>query len=374
MVNVNTVTVSLRRVVDDSYTVSVGSGLLSAPADRLGPLRLPRRVAVVSDETVFRLHGAAFVDALAAAGFDVAVKAVFPAGESSKTRETKAWVEDRLLEARLGRDSWIAALGGGVVGDLAGFTAATYLRGIPFVQFPTTLLAMADSSVGGKTGIDTVHGKNLVGAFWQPKAVIADVDLLQTLSDEHFREGLAETIKHAVIADADFLAHLERALPQIVAREAAALIPIVVRNCEIKAGVVEADEREGDLRKILNYGHTLGHALEAAAEYALLHGACVSLGMRYEGRLARELGLWSEADAQRVEALLDAAGFAKLDALDVSSDILVELTAGDKKARGGKAEYVLPEKPGAMHRGADGYGLAVDAAVVTKVLRGIRGR
>lgn len=372
--SLRTLSVNLSRTVDDSYSITVGEGALGRLGELLAPLKLPRRVAVVSDAVVFGLHGAKLRGALAAAGFEVAVEAVFPAGEAQKTRDTKAWIEDRLLDAKLGRDAWIAAFGGGVVGDMAGYTAATYLRGIAFVQFPTTLLAMVDSSVGGKTGVDTPHGKNLIGAFWQPRAVVADLALLATLPPQEFRAGSAEIIKHAVIADAEFLARLERDWEAFAARRGDVVADVVARNCAIKAGVVERDERESDLRKILNYGHTLGHAVETAADYTLLHGDCVAIGMRYEGRLAATLGLWSAADAARVERLLDAAGFAAADALAAGSDELVRLTYADKKARAGRVEYVFPAAAGVMHRGAGGYGVAVADGEVLPVLRELRGR
>jgi 3-dehydroquinate synthase len=364
--------VSLVRSADDSYDIHVGAGLLGA----LRPLlpALPRQVAVVSDSNVHALYGAALRAGLEAAGFAVAVEAVFPAGEQHKTRDTKARVEDHLLEAKLGRDAWIAALGGGVTGDLAGYTAATYLRGIPFVQFPTTLLAMVDSSVGGKTGVDTPHGKNLVGAFWQPRAVVADVSVLRTLPAEQVRAGLAEVIKHGVIADATFFARLEREWDAVAAGHGDVVASIVRANCAIKAAVVERDERESDLRKILNFGHTLGHAVETAADYALLHGDCVAIGMRYEARLAVRLGLLAEADGARLERLLDRAGFAPADTLAATNEALVALTRQDKKARDGHVEYVFPSRLGAMASGERGFGIRVADADVLAVLQDARRR
>ncbi len=372
--SVETVDVSLRKAVDDSYRITVGPALLERAAGLLQDRKLPKRVAIVSDTGVYPLYGQTLRRALEAGGYEVAAEAVFEAGEASKTRTTKAWIEDRLLDARLGRDAWIAALGGGVVGDMAGFVAATYLRGIPFVQFPTTLLAMVDSSVGGKTGLDTPHGKNLVGAFWQPRAVIADVGLLGSLPADQFLAGLAESVKHAVIADAELFAFMRVEWERILARDPGVLQVLVARNCAIKARVVEQDEREGDLRKILNYGHTLGHAVETAADYAELHGMCVALGMIYEGRLAERLGLWSSGERQEVEAFLRQAGYPAVDTLAADSEILIRLTQADKKAREGKVEYVLPQRLGAMHRGERGYGVRVDDAEVLAVLREIRGR
>jgi 3-dehydroquinate synthase len=366
--------VTLRRTVDDSYPIFIGDGLFSRLGSLLRDRGLPKRVALVSDTSVFALHGPALRDALAAAGFAVAVEAVFPAGEEHKTRETKAWIEDRLLETKLGRDTWVAALGGGVVGDMAGYTAATYLRGIPFVQFPTTLLAMVDSSVGGKTGLDTPHGKNLIGAFWQPRAVIADLRMLATLPPVQVQAGLAEVIKHAVIADPEFFDYLQAVWPQVARLDPAVMGKIVHRNCAIKAGVVEKDERESDLRKILNFGHTLGHALETAADYRLLHGTCVAIGMRYEAELAAALGLLAASDVKRIQALLDQAGFPAVDDVEVSAAQLVELTKSDKKARGGHVEYVFPKQIGAMAQGERGYGIRVGDEQALPLLERIRGR
>lgn len=368
------VSVSLRKEQDDSYVIHVGPGLLGDLSSRLAPLSLPRRVAIVSDKTVWSHYGAALKQALEDAGFQVAAEAVVEPGEQHKTRETKGWIEDQLLAARLGRDTWIAALGGGVVGDMAGFTAATYLRGVPFVQFPTTLLAMVDSSVGGKTGLDTPAGKNLIGAFWQPRSVIADIATLQSLPDDQYQSGLAEVIKHAVIADEALFAFLVAHWEAVSRRDADVLLDVVAWNCRIKASVVEADERESNLRKILNFGHTLGHALETAADYSLLHGVCVALGMRYEGRLAVQLGLWPAADAKAVEELLDVAGFPRTDAVDVPAASLVALTHQDKKARQGHVEYVFPAAIGTMHATPEGYGVRVEDQDVQECLRGLRRR
>jgi 3-dehydroquinate synthase len=370
----DTLHVNLRRLVDDGYPIFIGDGLLGRLGELLGPLNLPRQVALISDSRVFPIYGKKVCDVLRAGGFDVAVEAVFPAGEASKTRDTKAWIEDRLLDKRLGRDAWIAALGGGVVGDMAGYTAATYLRGIPFVQFPTTLLAMVDSSVGGKTGVDTPHGKNLIGAFWQPRSVIADVGVLKTLAEDEYLAGLAEVIKHAVIADEALFKALEQQWPAVMSRDIALVSSVIRKNCAIKAGVVEKDEREGDLRKILNFGHTLGHAVETAAEYRLLHGTCVALGMRYEGALAERLGLWPAEDNRRLQALLDQAGYDRLDSVEVPSKQLVAMTKQDKKARAGQAEYVFPSRIGAMSQGSGGYGIRVQDATVLPLLEELRGR
>lgn len=368
------VNVSLKKSIDHSYAIHIGRGLLGQAARLLLPLRLPRRAAIVTDSHVDLLYAHGLVQTLLAGGFDVVEPVVFPEGEASKTRETKAWIEDRLLAARLGRDAWIAALGGGVVGDVAGFVAATYLRGIPFVQFPTTLLAMVDSSVGGKTGVDTPAGKNLIGAFWQPRAVITDTACLDTLPETEFHAGLGEIIKHAIIADADLFDRLVSRCRDLCRRADDFLPDVIRRNCEIKARVVESDEHESDSRKILNFGHTLGHAIETAANYTLLHGECIAIGMRYESRIANAMGILDVATLARIESLLDSAGFSHADSVAVSSHDLVALTRQDKKARDGRVEYVLPEAIGRMHRRASGYGIPVDDQIVLGVLEAARGR
>jgi 3-dehydroquinate synthase len=293
---------------------------------------------------------------------------VIPSGEAHKTRDTWARVTDGLLDAGCGRDTTVVALGGGVVGDLAGFVAATFMRGVPVVQCPTSLLAMIDASIGGKTGVDTAAGKNLVGAFHPPAAVLADVETIRTLSLAQRRAGLAEAIKHGVLADADYFARLDVELPALLDAEPSATLDAVARSVEIKAEVVRADERENGRRKTLNLGHTLGHALEHVSGYALLHGEAVAIGMVLEARIAERLGVAQQGTAQRISAVLARAGLPVQRPAALPVDAIVDATRLDKKARGGRVEYALPARIGAMAGAESGWSLPVDDQLVHEVL------
>lgn len=272
----------------------------------------------------------------------------FPAGEASKSRETWGMLTDQLLDRGLGREGGLVAMGGGVTGDLAGFVAATYLRGIPLVQVPTTLLAMLDSSVGGKVGVDTVHGKNLVGAFHPPVAVVADPMVLTTLNDREFRSGLAEAVKHGLIADAGHLEWIEASAAQLAERDLGAVTALIRRSIAIKADIVARDEREAGPRELLNAGHTVGHALEHAGGYQLLHGEAVAIGLVAECRIGEALGVTPGGTADRVEALLRALGLPVRTpaGVEVSRSDLLAAMGRDKKNRGGKLRMALPSEVG----------------------------
>ncbi|HYK82486.1 MAG TPA: 3-dehydroquinate synthase [Gemmatimonadales bacterium] len=324
------------------YDIVVGRGALTE-LDRLLAEHCPAaRYVVITDSHLAPLYGQTVAKRLHAELLD------FPAGEWNKTRETWAGLSDRMLAARLGRDAAVIALGGGVVGDVAGFVAATYLRGIPYVAVPTTLLAMIDASIGGKTGVDVPSGKNLLGAFHQPRLVVADLDVLASLAPMQFAAGMAEAIKHGVIADADYFAFLEREHRAVLARDADVLHRVVERSVEIKAEVVGADEREVGRRAILNFGHTVGHAIEATAKFAVLHGEAVAIGMAYESRLAEALGLAPRGTAERIAGLL-ARYQLPLERPDSASvDDLLATMQLDKKARDGAVRFALPRGIGVM--------------------------
>src|SRR3989440_4597027 len=291
-----------------SYQIKIGPGLL----DRLGPecaqLNLSRQCAIISDVHVAHRFAKAAQRSLSKSGFDP-VLLKLAAGETAKNLKTVGVCFDQLAAHQLERKSFIAALGGGVVGDLAGFVAATYLRGIPFTQVPTTLLAQVDSSVGGKVGVNLKAGKNLVGAFHQPRLVLCDLDTLATLPAREYRAGLAEVIKYGIIYDGKLFRQLERDLPKLLRPDRKTLAAIVARCCEIKAEVVRQDEREAGLRAILNFGHTIGHALEAISSYGkYLHGEAISIGQVAAARLsAQVLGL-SQIDVERIRAVFERAG------------------------------------------------------------------
>jgi 3-dehydroquinate synthase len=272
----------------------------------------------------------------------------FPPGEPSKTREQWARLTDALLAQGFGRDSGIVALGGGVAGDLAGFVAATYMRGIPCVQVPTSLLAMLDASVGGKTGVDTPEGKNLIGAFHPPAAVLADPRVLATLPERDYRGGMAEAVKHGLIADAGYFAWMERDAEALLRRDEAALTRLVRRSVEIKAEVVSGDEREAGRRAILNAGHTVAHALERATDYGLPHGEAVALGLVAECALAEALDVAPPGLRERVSALLRRLGLPVRLANPIETDRLVQAMSTDKKNRGARVRFALPRALGTM--------------------------
>lgn len=326
------------------YDVVVGRGLLARAGERIGRLAKGRTV-VISDETVAAIHGGALQATLEAGGVRTGMVTV-PAGEGSKSFAQLEHVLDRLLEIGLDRKDVVVALGGGVVGDLAGLAAALYMRGIDFVQVPTTLLAQVDSSVGGKTAIDTPRGKNLVGAFHQPRLVLADIDVLATLPEKQLRSGWAEVLKHGLICDAAFFDWLAGEGAGGAQGDPAALERAVVRSVEIKAAVVGEDEKEAGRRALLNLGHTFGHAIEAELgfeEAALAHGEAVALGCCMAFRYSAREGLCSRADVERVEAVVEAAGLpTRLDQAGVfNAERLLALMAGDKKAEGGALTLVL---------------------------------
>lgn len=330
-----------------AYEVIVSQGLLADPAAgaaRIAALLRQPRVLIVSDETVAELHAPILVAGLQTYGVRADIATV-PAGEASKSFTHLERVLDRCAEIGLDRKDMIVALGGGVVGDLAGLAAALYMRGIDFIQIPTTLLAQVDSSVGGKTAIDTPRGKNLVGAFHQPRLVLADIDVLKTLPDRQLRSGWAEVIKHGLICDADFFDWLGADGAVGAAGDARALAYAVERSVRIKAAVVGEDERESGRRALLNLGHTFGHALETALGYdeALTHGEAVALGCCLAFRLSARLGLCDVEAARRAEAGISACGLpTRLDqAGSFDADRLIALMAGDKKAEGGALTFIL---------------------------------
>jgi len=328
-----------------SYPIHIGSGILDATA--LYAPHLPAgSAAVVTNEVVAPLYLPRVKKALEAANARV-VEVVLDDGEQSKRWTSLERVFDALLAARCGRDTLIVALGGGVIGDLAGFAAAIYQRGVALLQVPTTLLAQVDSSVGGKTAINHVQGKNMLGAFHQPRAVITDVATLDTLPERELRAGLAEVIKHALALDLRFVEWLEKNIDELLARERSALVYAVRRCCELKAGVVAADERESGVRSLLNFGHTFGHAIETGTGYgAWLHGEAIAVGMVMAAELSARAGLIAAADVHRVRSLLRRAGLP-ITGPALGAERLLELMAIDKKAAGGRVRFVLLDSVGA---------------------------
>lgn len=331
-----TVSVSLG---ERSYPIHVGSGLLRNP-ELIVPLLPQKRAAIITNTTIALLYLGPFSAMLQTAGVDV-VPVVLPDGEDHKTWQTLNLIFDELIARRCERRTTLIGLGGGVIGDMAGFAAATWQRGAPFMQVPTTLLAQVDSSVGGKTAINHPLGKNMIGAFYQPRVVVTDLDVLATLPDRELKAGLAEVIKHGLIRDAGFFEWLEANIEKLLARDASALEHAVVRCCEIKAEVVAMDEREEDVRAWLNFGHTFGHAIESGLGFGTwLHGEAIAAGMMIAAELSLRLGKLGTGDVERVERLLVRAGLP-VQGPGFPFSRYLELMSVDKKARDGALRFIL---------------------------------
>lgn len=344
-----------------SYPIHIGAGLLER-ADLFVPYLEGKRVAIVTNDTVAPLY----LKALAAALPQIQrVDIILPDGEEHKTVAVWSGIFDRLLEAHCDRRTTLIALGGGVIGDIAGFAAACYQRGVPFVQVPTTLLAQVDSSIGGKTAVNHPLGKNMIGAFYQPRAVIIDTDTLGTLPDRELRAGAAEVIKYGLIRDADFFLWLEQNLSQVLSRDAAALRYAIGRSCRNKAEVVACDEHESGPRAVLNFGHTFGHAIETGVGYGKwLHGEAVAVGMVVAADVSRRLGWLSRADYDRIETIIAAAGLPVRIPAALDETRLRELMSVDKKVDAGRLRFVLLEGIGRATVTADVPAALLDAAVL----------
>lgn len=322
-----------------SYPISIGSSLLSDSQFLQSQIK-GKRIVIVTNTVVAPIYLAGLEACLRAAGKEV-VSVVLPDGEEQKNWSSLMLIFDALLEQKCDRKTTLLALGGGVIGDMTGFAASAYMRGVPFVQVPTTLLSQVDSSVGGKTGINHPLGKNMIGAFYQPQAVIADIATLQTLPDKELSAGLAEVIKHGAIIDATFFDWIEANMAALRAKDAAALTHAILRSCEIKADIVRQDEREGGLRAILNFGHTFGHAIESGLGYGKwLHGEAVGCGMVMAADLSCRLGYMDYVSKTRIKQLVEAAGLPSV-APDLGEERWLELMEVDKKNEGGKIKFIL---------------------------------
>lgn len=334
--------VELKRVVDDSYDIEIGYNLMDRLIEDLetGLLGKIKKLAVITDSNVRDLYAKPISEKLIQAGYKVDMF-VFPAGEKSKTRQTKERIEDAMLEKGFRRDCAIIAIGGGVVTDLSGFVAGTYGRGVPFINYATTLLAAADASVGGKTAVDTPLATNLIGMFNQPQKVYLDIAAWKTLPKREMASGLSETIKHACLASYEMFEFIEENLEDILSFKKFACEYIAENNCKIKYNVVMKDERESGLREVLNLGHTVGRAIETVSGYRLLHGEALAIGMAAEVLLSARLGYMSEEDAERVIALYDRAGLPTKIPEYIDREALVRKLYTDKKVRDGKLRFVL---------------------------------
>jgi len=362
------VPIRLRRIVDESHEIRIGRGLgprISVDLRRRG---LARRYVIVTDSHLAARPGRRLLGSLRRRGLHADLLVV-PAGEAHKSRRVRDGLEDRLIDLGADRDTALVALGGGVVGDLTGFVAATFHRGIPFVQIPTTLIGMVDASVGGKTGINLEAGKNLIGAFHQPAVIYIDVDYLKTLPERQFRSGLAEVVKCGVIADAALFETLERLSERVMRRDPDVLSRLIEACCRIKVRVVSEDPHEGGRRLVLNFGHTVGHALETLTRYRLAHGEAVAIGMVAEARIAARAGLAAAELAVRLQALLERLDLPTEIPDRIAPAAILSVARRDKKARMGRIAYVLPARLGAMAHLEGEYRIPIADAHVTEALR-----
>jgi 3-dehydroquinate synthase len=348
--------------------VRAGAGALDVLVEEVAADPPGRPLVVVSDDHVMPLHASALAGRLRGRGLAVSTLRI-PAGEPAKTRETKAALEDGLADLGAGRDAALVAVGGGVTGDLAGFAAATWHRGVAVVQVPTTLLAMVDAALGGKTAVNLPSGKNLVGSLHQPVALYADPAVLSTLPDADYRDGFAEIVKSAAIADAQLFAWLEASADALARRDGAALEHVVPTCLRIKSGVVLRDERETGRRAMLNFGHTVGHAIEAASGFRVSHGTAVAAGLCLEAELAAEATGFPREDVERLRRLIEGLGLSPRLPPGIDAGEVVVRTRGDKKAREGRTRYALPVRIGAMPAGDD-VTVHVDEARLRRALAG----
>lgn len=353
-----------------SYDITIAPGSLLKAADIVRHSAPAHRYAIVTDTNVGPLYANALQRQFDSGSVIVCT---IPAGETHKTRDSWAAVTDQLVDSCLGRDTTVVALGGGVVCDLAGFVAATFMRGVPVVHVPTTLLAMIDASIGGKTGVDTPSGKNLVGAFHPPSAVVIDPQVLGTLELAELKSGLAEAFKHGVIADAAYFDYLAQVTPALIVdrasdRDLSALGRVIEESVRIKASVVRTDEREKGVRKTLNFGHTVGHAIELLSGFTMRHGEAVAVGMVLEARAGELAGITVTGTASHIAAALQRAGLPTERPDGPSPERVVEAMHGDKKARSGAAEYALPTCIGAMAAAESGYAVRLPDALMCEVL------
>jgi 3-dehydroquinate synthase len=347
-----------------SYQIKIGQGLLAGLGKECARLGLGKRCGVISDTNVARRYAHATCAALKKSGFEP-VLVVVPSGETAKSLKTVGTCYDQLAAQRLERRSFIVALGGGVVGDMAGFVASTYLRGVAFIQIPTTLLAQVDSSVGGKVGVNLKAGKNLVGSFYQPRLVLCDLDTLRTLPDREYRSGLAEVIKYGIIYDESLFIRLERSLPDLLKRVPAVLGKVIARCCEIKAEIVGQDETESGVRALLNFGHTIGHGLEAISHYGrYLHGEAISIGQVAAAMLSHRLTGLSPDEVRRIHGLFERAGLPTQLRLTASQHSkLRDAMLLDKKVAEGQVKFVLARRIGQAE-----FGHAVPPSLLNEIL------
>lgn len=350
---------------EKSYEVLVGSSISKLIADFIRKMHKNSKVVVVTDDNLKKLCQKTVLSALNS--FNPLLISI-PAGETSKSREMKEKTEDQLLEKRYGKDTVIIAFGGGVIGDLVGFVASTFDRGVPLIHVPTTLLAMVDSSIGGKTAVNTRDGKNLIGITYQPDAVFADLDFLDTLSNEEFVNGMAEIIKIAAASDSSLFEFIEKNDKKILGRDKAALLHIIKRSIKLKKDIVEKDEKESGLRQTLNFGHTIGHALENYHNYKKKHGHCISIGLVVESKIANLMGKLGNNETKMIEALLNKFNLPTTVEKGIDIDKIMEIMKIDKKARNQKPRFIVLEKIGKIKSEKNNFSFEVDKSIVRKAV------
>lgn len=361
--------VTLKKVVDDSYDIDIGYGLEDRLINDLknGLCCGYKRAAVISDSIVAPLYAEGICERLSENGFSQKLF-VFPEGEKSKTRRTKEQLEDDMLASGYRRDCFVIAVGGGVVTDISGFLAGTYGRGVPFVNYATTLLAAADASIGGKTAVDTPLATNLIGMFNQPKKVYIDLETWKTLPRRQLSSGLCETVKHAMMADKEFFEYLENNVEGVFEFDRTVCEHIAEKNCDIKYSVVMKDEREASLREILNLGHTVGRAIEVVSDYRLLHGEAVAIGLAAECILSESMGLMTGDEVKRSISLLNKCGLSTNIPDYIDRDILVEKLYTDKKVRDGKLRFIVQDGIGKVKQFGDSWAVGVKKSDIQKII------
>jgi 3-dehydroquinate synthase len=345
------------------YDIFIGSGILEGSA--ISNFAGGRRIMLVSDENVERAGHLSNLKITSGMGKFI----ISPAGELSKNIGTVTTIIEQMETAAMGRDSMIVGIGGGTVGDMAGFAAAIYKRGIPVLHIPTTTVSQADSSIGGKTGVDSTKSKNAYGCFWQPSGVIIDVNTLKTLDERQYRSGLVESLKHALIADAEYFAFFESNIGNLLIRDEQTLIALARYNCHIKASVVEKDPTEKNLRRILNYGHTIGHAVETLSDYSLYHGECIAVGIIGASLIEQKLGIGSDERTNRIKDILLAISQPVHIPADQDIDAILDIISRDKKAVEGKARFALIEDTGKAYCKDSQWAHPVDIETVKEAIR-----
>lgn len=361
---VKKINVKLPPAPTTSYPIWIGSGLLKK-TDWLPKNLSASHIAIITDHTVKKKYAHTLIQLLKKQGYKPLLFSFSP-GEKSKTEKTKAWLAEKMMQHQCNRNTLCIALGGGIVGDLTGYLAATYMRGVPYIQIPTTLLAMVDSSIGGKTGINTRYGKNLMGAFYQPKIVVVDIDYLKSLPKKHLINGLIEAIKVFLTNDKKSFFYTEKNLNRILEKDEACLKSILHRAIKLKANIVEQDEKESNLRMLVNFGHTIGHALEQICQYKMLHGYAVGLGILVEIKIAQIMGLLDNKSYLIIKTFLARLGFNPKELKKFNIEEIIRATRLDKKAREGKINYVLLKSIGQVHQVGKNVAHTVSDSIVRK--------